>query len=571
VAPQPDDILLVHVDPVPAARIEAVRALQAVHEVPLHEDRFVDMGNDGNPPATSVGATERMNHGRQRIMATVPSYEIAPRAERWADGTLGQAVMLAGAATVLGLALQCHDGRIEPGGFVLMAVAFACAFASVAAPPSHRVVAWSMGQFELLLGAAVVLTLAFHFVRPPGIYLERVDGLARLPFLAGVACVAAIVLAVVRARAPLSARARWAALLGLLGLYLVLGDWVIRHAPHPAIDVAFFQRDGVAVLLDGRNPYTLTFPDIYRGTSAYYGEGMSVGGRLQFGFVYPPLSLLLAVPGAVLGGDFRYSQLVAMAFAGALIARARGERVGLLAAALLLFSPRGFFVIEQGWTEPFSIALLAGVVFCVCRRRRALLGVAFGLLMVSKQYLVLALPLLLRLAPSRTVNPSAATRGWFAMVLGVGGVAASVVTLPLALWNFRAFVHDVVALQFSQPFRDDALSFPAALAYVTGWRMPNATAFAAAAVAGVVSLRRCARTPSGFAAAVALVFFSFFAFNKQAFCNYYTFVLGALCAAIGAWGSEPPATGRLRAEDSQRGMPTDARPFARPCGAPTVR
>jgi hypothetical protein len=47
------------------------------------------------------------------------------------------------------------------------------------------------------------------------------------------------------------------------------------------------------------------------------------------------------------------------------------------------------------------------------------------------------------------------------------------------------------------------------------------------------------RTPAGFASAVGLVFLAFFAFNKQAFCNYYFFTIGAFCCAIAA---EPMAT-----------------------------
>ena len=42
----------------------------------------------------------------------------------------------------------------------------------------------------------------------------------------------------------------------------------------------------------------------------------------------------------------------------------------------------------------------------------------------------------------------------------------------------------------------------------------------------------CPRTPAGFAGGVALVYFAFFAFNKQAFENYYFFVIGALCCAV---------------------------------------
>jgi hypothetical protein len=50
-----------------------------------------------------------------------------------------------------------------------------------------------------------------------------------------------------------------------------------------------------------------------------------------------------------------------------------------------------------------------------------------------------------------------------------------------------------------------------------------------------LSLWRLPSTPAGFAAAVALNSFAFFAFNKQAFCNYYFFVIGALCVALAVW------------------------------------
>jgi len=61
----------------------------------------------------------------------------------------------------------------------------------------------------------------------------------------------------------------------------------------------------------------------------------------------------------------------------------------------------------------------------------------------------------------------------------------------------------------------------------------------AAGVATVLVLRRAPRTPAGFAAGASLVFLAFFAFNKQAFCNYYFFVIGGICCALAA--SQPPA------------------------------
>ena len=41
-------------------------------------------------------------------------------------------------------------------------------------------------------------------------------------------------------------------------------------------------------------------------------------------------------------------------------------------------------------------------------------------------------------------------------------------------------------------------------------------------------------TPAGFAACGSLVFFAFFAFAKQAFCNYYFMILGFICCAVAA-------------------------------------
>jgi hypothetical protein len=50
-----------------------------------------------------------------------------------------------------------------------------------------------------------------------------------------------------------------------------------------------------------------------------------------------------------------------------------------------------------------------------------------------------------------------------------------------------------------------------------------------------VALWRLPRTPAGFGVAIGLTFWAFFVFNKQAFCNYYFFVIGALYASVAAW------------------------------------
>jgi hypothetical protein len=168
-----------------------------------------------------------------------------------------------------------------------------------------------------------------------------------------------------------------------------------------------------------------------------------------------------------------------------------------------------------------------------------------------KQYAALALPLALLIA-----RPPMSLAGLRRTVVPAVAVAA-VVTLPLALWEPTGFLRAVVELQFYQPFRPEALSYLGLLAGPD--RQPpfgTGVAFAVAAAVIGLALWRAARTPAGFALGVSAVFLAFFVLNKQAFANYYFFVIGALCVAVAATQqsaanrptAEPWATGR-RAKD----------------------
>ena len=74
---------------------------------------------------------------------------------------------------------------------------------------------------------------------------------------------------------------------------------------------------------------------------------------------------------------------------------------------------------------------------------------------------------------------------------------------------------------------------------------------AAPAVAVVLtlglSLWRAPRSAAGFAGSVGLVYLSLFAFSKQAFANYYFFVIGAFCCAVAASGAATGPKGIVRA------------------------
>jgi uncharacterized membrane protein len=308
---------------------------------------------------------------------------------------------------------------------------------------------------------------------------------------------------------------------------------MIRASYPPHIDVFVFQQEASRALVQGRNPYALTFPNIY-GNMQFYGPGIADAKTVFIGFPYFPLSLLLALPGWLVAGDFRVAQLAACAIAAAAFTGLGPGRLPLLAAALLLFTPRMFFVLEQGWTEPFGVALLALVVLAAARRSRWL-PVALGLLFAWKQYTVLFLPLAALLVPAPF-----RWRAYARLVLPAIGVAAAI-TLPFFLWDPAAFWKSVVHAQFVQPFRHEALSIPAW--WVVEKKhpefdvLPLMLAATLAALVAVLAHRR--RGPAAFVTGSALVYAVFIALSKQSFCNYWWFVLGSACCAIAANAAEP--------------------------------
>lgn len=332
-------------------------------------------------------------------------------------------------------------------------------------------------------------------------------------------------------------------------LNLATGFWMIHASPEPHIDVWVFQQQGPKTLLEGHNPYDYrqaNFPDIYHsarpGAQEVYGPGLSKDDRLQFGFPYPPLSLLLATIGYGIAHDHRYAQAIAITIAGLFIGYARPGRFSKLAAVLFLMTPEIWFVLGRGWTEPFVVMLLAGTIFCCCRKLWKLLPIALGLFLASKQYLALAVPFtfLLLLEPFN-LNRVDNWKKW-GWLLIESAIVAAIVSLPLALWNWHEFWFSTVSVQKYAPFRWDALSYLVMLGlhnskYITWtWLVPVALI-----PAMLLAFRNAPRSAAGFALSLGLVFLVFFAFNKQAFCNYYFFTIGAFCCALGAMPITSPA------------------------------
>ena len=298
----------------------------------------------------------------------------------------------------------------------------------------------------------------------------------------------------------------------------------VRARDGSFIDVWVFQQEASAAVLRGQNPYSITYPNIYKDMR-FYGEAVADASRVR-AFPYPPQTIFGNLPAFALLKDVRYAMLAALLVAGWAMARIAPAGVGNLAAAAVLFHPGTPRLLLSAWTEPTVLALFLLLVLAVRRllvappRGWVAAGVAGALVAGAKQYT----PLLL--APFLAALPAGGRLRVVALAAAVAVAAAA----PFVLWDPAGFWNGVVAMQFRQPFRPDALSWPAALVRL-GFTQPSGLwgFLLTAAIVASCWPRRGSLAQAVTCGAVAFVVFLLTA--KQAFLNYYWLADGLLLAA----------------------------------------
>ena len=478
-------------------------------------------------------------------------------------------------AIALGHAVDLKDGTYSPEALFWLTVGVGFVVLAVINPRWEGLQPWCRRWLPMILAVGVADQSYYLLLRVRG------DPQITLAF-ATVAILGLIQFVEIRNRL------KWPLMAIMVLSFCIAGEMAFNvHSKYPGIDVFMFQSGGAHGFLHGMNPYTLVYPNIYPADTPFYGAGVvntlrplpqgfidfwhraipeivypnglyPVGARhplmlgadgvLTVGYPYPPFSMILTLPGYLLGGDVRYSHVAAMGISAGLIAVTRPGRVASLAAALLLLMPRALYVLDLSWTEPLLVLTFSFVMFCAFRWRKAL-PVALGLYFSTKQYTILTLPLL----PLLIGGP----QHWRSLgkILLKAAVVVAVINIPFLLWDFHGFVRSLVVFQFLQSFRMDALSYLVFIRqYVPNLPLPAWIALLPLVVIIPVSLRRLPNSPAGFCAAVTAVHLFFFAFNKLAFCNYYYFVIATACwaVAVGKFakvketGAEIPAEVRLR-------------------------
>ena len=441
-------------------------------------------------------------------------------ASRWSAAAPGLAAF---AAVSLAMALGLSAGMFLPSALGLVTVAGCAALAGALASARH---APGTGRRPAL--AVLALGLAASWVHDllflPGVLVDPSRLGAFRPLL--VAAGLLLLTYLWRGMPAWAGRIRYPA---IVALGTALAATVILASPNPGIDVWEIQQRGAEGLLSGRNPYSLAYVNIYGpGTPFLDPALLTPDGRFITAYPYLPLVLLLDLPGAMLG-DVRWTMLTALATSAILLRRlGKGSIEAELAGALLLLQPQGFMVLELAWTEPLALAGVFLVALTVTRagppagwRTWFLTGLAAAFAVSTKQYVpLLAIPFVLLVPRGSRVR---------AVVVATAGAAA--LALPFMALDPRAFVRGILEFQLRQPFRTDALSWPAAIRALGGPTLPAWPAFLAAGGTLALSVRGKI-TPGRAMLAGAVSWIVFVAFNKQAFANYYWMAVGLLCASV---------------------------------------
>ncbi len=350
--------------------------------------------------------------------------------------------------------------------------------------------------------------------------------------------------------AYLALRWRWPdERVGRIGLYVTLAAMavvfvasrtlVLSASPQPFIDVWTSSVQAVKYFLEGKNPYTQSYVDIYQGRYDYIPS-----------FPYLPGYLLWATGWAWVSGssDVRVSLVAAeLITSGLLLGFFR--RLGLewptalVLVALWLGFPIDLFVLEQAWLDPLLLMGFVGAAWALTARRWLACGALLGFTLATKQYALVGVAFFLlyvwRVHGLKTAGRMAAA----------GAVIALVLCLPFLIANPKQFWLYAVTSWASALPRLDSLSFPAWVAHKAGVADAEGLkrlfapftwlSFGVWIALLVWFWRHKAPTLRELFVGASVSYGWMLLFAKQSFCNYYYF-LSFFVLAVTACAWAPP-------------------------------
>jgi hypothetical protein len=293
---------------------------------------------------------------------------------------------------------------------------------------------------------------------------------------------------------------------------LVTGILLIQAVSDVGIDVVQLHRQAAVALARGENPYgpAVAVPNGSPGAPA---------GSTIVGYPYQPVAAVAYASSAWLG-DPRWASLASWVVTAACALVLFREPDFVLPFLLLAAIPGATMMLQTGWTEMLSAALIA--VAAVTWRRPIVSGLALGAALGSKQYFVVALPLIALYRDA----------GWQRRTATALTVAAVSVLAAFA-WSVDDAWRALVLFHAQTGPRSDSSNLAGVLNLLGVHWTPPLWLGLGVSWALVAMLARRAPDSAGFWRAMAAALAAFFMLSSQAMPNYWYLV-----AVVAVFGSQ---------------------------------
>lgn len=287
----------------------------------------------------------------------------------------------------------------------------------------------------------------------------------------------------------------------------------IISAPNPTIDVFYILRDGPKLLLEGQNPYELSYPAPY---------GVYIPTII---FVYGPLVPFLFLPASGLLNDPRYllvvADLIAALFMYKLAQKLQVTRnFAHLVILIFLFHPLFPFMTEQSWLEPVITMLFAASTFFLITYPKSKVGPLFlgAILAVKSVYI---LPMLTYLK-----NIGAKPSQYLITILVPIIISAPflIANPSLFLERTQTYVTDPSAISRNLAPTEISLNIAAVILKYTKVVLPTYLISLLGLISAVAVIIKKPKSPPFVILSVFLVFITLFMFGPFVFLHYFAFM-----------------------------------------------
>lgn len=292
------------------------------------------------------------------------------------------------------------------------------------------------------------------------------------------------------------------------------------------VDTFTSNQESARNLLEGKNPYHTPLSDVEEGARHF--------GYTLRAYTYLPANLYFYTAAYWATGDVRYANVFAEAAVLLilwLIAKRHWEEgAAELICLLFLYHPSSLFIIEQCFTEPLILLLMALFLLLRLWGRDSLACVAYGCLLSLKQYLLFFF-----------LQWFLIERRWRLVLLGM--LAGALSAAPFLIADCASFLREGLLYGLHIPFRADSLTIFGFLRQTLGVLPPPAWSFLVGALftaATWIAVQPLAKLRA-YLFAVAITTFGTFLFGSRAFGNYYYLVSGLLLFLIAIEGRSAEA------------------------------